>query len=231
MNEASDITADNAPQPEALDEDALRRRLINRIALAGVAIVALLGGLAIIDTVYVSPPPMPVKAVATQPIAEAVRLDNGTSLSSVSAPVGKPVPAPEAPKPEAIPTIKSSGEPEESYSPSIPLPKQPPPVVAEPRTVPALAGPPMHTPTAPPQGTPNVAGVQGPRPFVLQMGVFNNVDNAQELLARLQKNGLPAQIEARVQVGPFTTKAEADAARAKLKAMGLDPGLLMSAHR
>jgi DedD protein len=227
MNETSDITPDNAPQPEALDEDALRRRLINRIALAGVAIVALLGGLAIIDTVYVSPPPASVKAVATQPIAEAVRLDNGTGLSSVTTSVEKPAPAPEAPKPEAIPTIKSTGEPEESYSPSIPLPKQPPPVVAEPRTVPALAVPPMHMPAA----TSNVPGAQGPRPFVLQMGVFNNVDNAQELLARLQKNGLPAQIEARVQVGPFTTKAEADAARAKLKAMGLDPGLLMSTHR
>ena len=51
------------------------------------------------------------------------------------------------------------------------------------------------------------------------MGVFNNVNNDQELLARLQKNGIPAQIEARVQVGPFKTKAEADEARTKLNTL------------
>jgi DedD protein len=43
----------------------------------------------------------------------------------------------------------------------------------------------------------------------------------------LQAAGIPAQIESRVQVGPFATKAEVDSARAKLKTMGLDDAMLV----
>ncbi len=63
------------------------------------------------------------------------------------------------------------------------------------------------------------------------MGVFNNVDNAQELLRKLQQTGVPAQIETRVQVGPFKTRKEADEARAKLAEHGYDAGLLMAIRR
>lgn len=43
---------------EQTDEEALRRRLVGRIAIAGVVIVALLGGLAVIDAMY-TPSPSP----------------------------------------------------------------------------------------------------------------------------------------------------------------------------
>jgi cell division septation protein DedD len=59
------------------------------------------------------------------------------------------------------------------------------------------------------------------------VGVFSNHANAEELVTKLHEAGIPAQIESRVQVGPFVSRAEADAARAKLKAMGLDDGLLV----
>ena len=39
--------------------------------------------------------------------------------------------------------------------------------------------------------------------------------------------GIPATIEARVQVGPFKTQAEADAARARMKELGIDSVMLM----
>lgn len=38
--------------------------------------------------------------------------------------------------------------------------------------------------------------------------------------------GIPATIEARVQVGPFKTKTEAEAARSKLTALGIETVLL-----
>ena len=60
------------------------------------------------------------------------------------------------------------------------------------------------------------------------MGVFNNVANAEDLRAKLELNGIPATIEARVQVGPFASREEAEAARAKLKELGLDGGLLLT---
>lgn len=203
---------DTGQPPDSLDEDALRRRLINRIAFAGVAIVALLGGLAIIDGMYVASPASKPKVAISQQITN----DNIKPLVAVDVapPVAEeaalpaavePTEPPEPPKPQAIPTIKSPpAKMEESASPSVPLEKQ-----LRPLTQGAKAG----------------------RHFVLQVGVFNNIDNAKELLARLQKNEVPAQIEARVQVGPFKTKVEADMARAKLKAMGLETGLIMSIRR
>jgi DedD protein len=60
------------------------------------------------------------------------------------------------------------------------------------------------------------------------MGVFSNLANAEDLRAKLELHGIPSTIEARVRVGPFATKEEADSARAKLKELGLDGGLLVT---
>jgi cell division protein FtsN len=62
------------------------------------------------------------------------------------------------------------------------------------------------------------------------MGVFSNIANAEELKVRLDRAGIPAHIEARVQVGPFRNKAEAEAAQKKLADMGLS-GLLLSPRK
>lgn len=64
--------------------------------------------------------------------------------------------------------------------------------------------------------------------YLLQLGVFNSTDNAEELRAKLELNGIPSQIEARVQVGPFKTRLEAEQARDKLRALGIEPGLVMA---
>ena len=45
--------------------------------------------------------------------------------------------------------------------------------------------------------------------------------------ARLVLEGIPSTIEARVQVGPFKSRAEAEAVREKMKAMGVDAVLLL----
>jgi cell division protein FtsN len=57
--------------------------------------------------------------------------------------------------------------------------------------------------------------------FVVQLGLFNTVENAQALRARLEAQGIPVFLETRVVVGPFRDRAEADAAQAKLKALGV----------
>ncbi len=62
------------------------------------------------------------------------------------------------------------------------------------------------------------------------MGVFSNITNAEELKGRLDKAGIPAHIEARVQVGPFKNKTEAEAAQKKLAELGLS-GLLLSPRK
>ena len=51
------------------------------------------------------------------------------------------------------------------------------------------------------------------------------------LLRQVKAAGVPARIEARVQVGPFASRQEAEQAREKLKSLGLDPGLVVAARK
>ena len=67
--------------------------------------------------------------------------------------------------------------------------------------------------------------------FLLQMGVFNNTANAEELRAKLELNGIPSQIESRVQVGPFKSRLEAEQARDKLKHLGMETGLVVAVRK
>jgi DedD protein len=55
----------------------------------------------------------------------------------------------------------------------------------------------------------------------LQVGVFTHPENAEELKAKLEAQGLPVHIASRVQVGPFKDKKEAELMREKLAAMGM----------
>ena len=57
--------------------------------------------------------------------------------------------------------------------------------------------------------------------FVVQLGVFTTVENAQSLQAKLKEQGIPAFLETRVVVGPFRDRAEADSVQQKLKALGV----------
>lgn len=61
--------------------------------------------------------------------------------------------------------------------------------------------------------------------YTIQAGAFLHSSNAEKLLQQLQSAGIPAYLETRVQIGPFSSKAEADAAMAKLKQMGITPVL------
>ena len=147
-----------APKTDARVEDALKRRLVNRIVVAALVVVGLLGSLVMFDAIYTPNRPLPAK-----------------------------------PAPPSRDKLAAAARPESA--------------------VPARA----ESPVAP-DGEPQHA---------LQVGVFGNVANAEELRAKLERNGIPSSIsiEARVQVGPFRTPEGADAARAKLKELGLDGGL------
>lgn len=58
--------------------------------------------------------------------------------------------------------------------------------------------------------------------FIVQAGVFSSPERAEEVKAKLIMAGVPATIESRVQVGPFATQKEADAARKKIRELGVD---------
>lgn len=62
--------------------------------------------------------------------------------------------------------------------------------------------------------------------FALQAGVFSDPQRAQDLRDRILQAGIPVTIESRVEVGPFKSRSEAVAARAKLQALGVEAVML-----
>jgi len=218
----------------------IRRKLAWRMGFAGLMIVALLGGLALFDRLSVTrnevveptppqftePVPVPKKSV-TQPVTPAA-----PEPESSAAPVDKsapPVEPPPRPEVAAQPTLPrptpSTARPAAPSAPATtPAPARSVTAVAKPAEPPKAPASPL-TPApapAPAQASPPPAPPRLIYGYALQAGVFSDPRRAEELHARLMLEGIPSTIEARVEVGPFKTRQEAEAARAKLKALGID---------
>jgi DedD protein len=224
-----------APIEDAADDSALKKRLLSRIAVAGVVILGLLGGLAVFEVLNKpQEPALPKMAAAPiEPAAPALKAgEEPTGVEQLAedkaadaAPVPERTETALAPPPSAksltLPATPrtASIKPPPSVAPAKPDLKQEIAKAIPERTAPASA------PTSTPKPLAQV--VESAKRFLVQVGVFSNHANAEELMTKLQAAGIPAQVESRVQVGPFASRAEADAARAKLKSMGIDDGLLV----
>ena len=250
------------PETDSTAEDALKRRLLHRIAIAAVMVVALLGSLAVFDAIYAPGKPAPVTTAALPPRSETPAAIEPAKEQSVPVPAtddkpGGPAAGPVAEtKPESATVAKLEERPVPEGTAAAAAPPLQPLPPEKPLTRPASSRPvsvrpsepvtPATSPAARPEPARELAESRtaprpapasrpisgaGERQFALQMGVFGNVANAEDLRAKLELHGIPASIEARVHVGPFRTRAEADAARAKLKELGLEPGLLVSVRK
>jgi DedD protein len=208
---------ERASRPEVGGDPTLRQRLIKRIALAALAVGVLLGGLAVIDRYYVPPPTTPPRSMTaslTPPPAPAAQEE--ASPVAASAPAAESVPE----KSEAPPITQ----------PAVQSPK-PRPTRSKPMEASAEHIVPAPAPRHAAVPKPLAREPRGPRQFVLQMGVFGDVDNAKNLNEKLKQAGVPSRIEAKVQVGPFKSREEAEAARKKLIELGLSPGTLLPVRK
>lgn len=236
----TDKNEKNERSATADDTAEIKHKLAMRMLFAGAMIVALLGGLALFD--YYSAQPEPEVAAPpqfTEPVPVAKKM--------VTQPVTPPVAAPEAAAPAETKPVEpeATSAPVDKHAPRVDAP--PPPVVAAQPSVPRKPAAPVHSASpvsteasAPPTPTPPAPSESAVSPttpavptsprlfsgYALQAGVFADPRRAEELQARLVEAGIPATIEARVQVGPFKTRAEANAARAKLNALGIESVLL-----
>jgi cell division septation protein DedD len=238
----SSLELETTPAVPEEDDNALRKRLLSRIAVAGVVILGLLGGLAVFDVLVKPQTPTPPKMAAApieQPtvaepagkpeeqsaieerkegVADSAAVPERTedAISSLSA--GKPLTLPASPRTASIkppPPVVVPAKPDLKHEIAKVIPERTAPTAV-------LAFSAASKPLAP-----TAQIIEGAKRFLVQVGVFSNHANAEELVTKLQAAGIPAQIESRVQVGPFASRAEADAARAKLKALGIDDGLLV----
>ncbi len=258
MNTPQTADPDNSTfAAPAEDDEALRKKLLSRIAVAGVVIVGLLGSLAVYDSLNKPQPPAPPKVAAQPEISKVPETPVVPAVAEPVAPVAAETASADRTEEGKIALADTAVVPERTDTPRAPSPEEKPLKPAKPLTQPATARAAAVKPTPPaaapqkPDAQREIARVMpersGPatarssapasRPltqagetahrFLVQVGVFSNHANAEELVARLQQAGIPAQIESRVQVGPFASRAEVDAARAKLKSLGMDDGMLV----
>lgn len=241
------ITArrDEAPAAEQ------RGVLLRRIVVAGVLIALLIGGLAVFDASRRShddeddeaPAQAAVPTLPAPAAVSAVPPEETPAVSALPAALeDSPPPLPEGDAAEAAatPSASTTAEPAGTGAAKV-LPHaqsaKVPAAAPEPAVPEATARPgaPVAVsegadarrpstdraaraePSAPPALTRSPAGG-----YVVQAGVFSHTANAEELRAKLALHGIPAQVETRVLVGPFRTRAEADRARAQMRALGLE---------
>ncbi|MDR0775880.1 MAG: SPOR domain-containing protein [Azonexus sp.] len=235
MADNDETTADNDNAAE------LRGTLMRRLAMAGVLVAILLGVLAFFDHLA-SVPDEPEAPVFTEPVPVAPHKEvsqpvTPTEPDELPADDGTPTAeAPPAPVVELKPTAGTGSELESAPVGQRPAstpatPPRPPPVA---RPVPVIEETASPQPVAPPPA-PAAAPVKPSATarlfsgFVLQAGVFSSPQLAEELRAKLTLSGVPSSVETRVQVGPFHTRQEAEAAQARLKELGIQTILIAPA--
>ncbi|MBK6742022.1 MAG: SPOR domain-containing protein [Hydrogenophilales bacterium] len=200
-----------AQEQNADDSGAIRKKAVTRLIAAAVVTATALGALWWLDN-----------------------SGNKTRLAVAKTP-SPIVAAPSTPQP---PLPEPAVSPGKEATPAQVEPP-PPPEISAPTTAPALARTPATStgtaaaPTlaastatrpaariSPPVPAPP-AKVEMPKAYVVQLGVFADPANARDLVDRLVKVGVRAQMETRVQLGPFANRQEAEKARAELMRLGV----------
>jgi DedD protein len=197
--------------------------------------------------------PVAPKKEVSQPVTPAEDLPEPPLPAAASEPVVEAVPAPKAdtpaatvtdakpePRPEIRPVAPSTAA-NAKAPPNVPLSVTLAPARASRATPETTAGPTIAPEaTVEPRVKPSVRVAETPTSqpilpstvsrlfsgFVLRAGVFTNPQLAEQLHAKLTLSGVPSSVESRVQVGPFKTRQEAEAAQAKLKELGIETILL-----
>jgi DedD protein len=234
-------------QPQPLDQETaeIKKRAMIRLGIAiglvalAVAILTLLGRhktetppvatetpATITAPAEPPAPPEPVpEAAPPAPVVEAAPVLPAAPQAQPVAPAA--VTATPPPPPEVINNKRVPAKPLPSMKVEAPAkPAAPPPAPAAPAKA---ATPPPPAPTKPAEVAKPAPAPAAPKGYVVQLGVFSNFANAQQLQQRLLQNGIQSTTETHVIVGPFLNKAEADIAQAKIRTMGIG-AVVVPAH-
>jgi cell division protein FtsN len=195
---------------------------------------------AVADSTMVATQPVAASANTVRPETQPVALTNPSPAVPMAAP-SEPAPpsvAVAVAKPEEAPPKVSVSTPvkvEPVAARAKPKPAKPVQVAAVSADEPPAAAVETHPvavepPKAPPPKAPKVKHT-----WLVQVGAFANESNAQNVRAKVEETGLQTSAEpfdapsgrlTRVRVGPFDSKAEADKAALRLKALDLPTVLI-----
>ena len=229
----------NAPTPTI---DAVRRRARHRLIGASVLVaVGVIGFPLLFDT---QPRPIPVDI----PIEIPAR---NTPSPAAKAPASAVAPAASAPAGGKLPMIT---EPAEAAPKAASAPSTATGTASAPASTPASAPSPAPAPPPAPaparpaateaaraeallkgQPDPKAASPSATARLVVQVGAYADEDRVRDVRQKLEKAGLKTYVNTastpegkrtRVRVGPFDTRADADKAAARVKALGLPAAVL-----
>jgi DedD protein len=229
-------TEESASGAENSTIDALRRKARQRLIGAAVLVVlAVVGFPLIFDT-----QPRPVQTDLAIEIPSQSKVASDTPVAPVAPAAGGAGDAPNKPEPQSAPsaveTKKTLADKEEIIAPgsaSVPVASSAAaPVASAPVTTPAPKT------DAKPEGKadPNTAAKAQAKPdngehrYAVQVGAFNDESKVRETRSKLERAGLKTYTQVvnakdgkrtRVRLGPFVSKAEAEAAAEKVKALQL----------
>ncbi len=197
-----------AQQSGSEDSGEIRRKAMVRLVIAGVVTAAALTALWWLD--HSGKPEK--KAAAKTP----------TPIVSAPSPMVTPAPAATPEQNNAqTPPVEPPPPPEVAAPTEPSAPEKKPPAPA-PAKVPGTGTPPASATAAlPAAAVPAKPLPVPPSAYVVRLGVFTDPANAKELVERLNKAGVHAHMETRVQVGPFADRAEAEKARAEIARLGV----------
>jgi len=203
--------------------DDVKKKALVRLSIAGIVTTAALGALWWLDQ-----------------SGDGQKKPAQTSPAPIIAAPEPEVAPPTAETPSAAPDALPEEPPSSTAAPAasndMPGDTPPPPKVSNNmlapsrNTAPAVSSAPPSTSAAAPQAAtavpparPALEALQpnaSDKGFVVQLGVFSNPDNARELVEKLKKQGIRAHLEARVQMGPFLNRQEAEKAQAEMRKLG-----------
>jgi len=177
-----------------------------------------------------TPEPAPT-AAAQRPAPSRTAAANGLADGEELVPSARPAPAKPTPAPAAAPAAAKPEVKHEAKPPAAPAPSpapEPKPARADDsaRARALLEGRSTEAPAA--------AGSEEAR-FIVQVGAFADAEKAREARTKVERAGLKTYTQVvdtkdgkrtRVRVGPFTNRAEADKAAARIKALDLSASVL-----
>lgn len=230
---------------EAGPADVNAARIRARRRLVGALVLLLVGVVGFPVLFETQPRPLPLDI----PIQVGAR--EGGEVTAVPAPIKRPlpvtslpadagsevVPAPAAPAtPSTTAAATPAATPPASSAPAVaaPAPRPSAPVLAAAPPPRAVASAPARPVTAAPASAAASAPATAGR-FVVQVGAYSDARTLKEARGKVEKLGLSTYTQViegdagkrtRVRLGPYTTRAEAEAAADKLKRAGLPANIL-----
>lgn len=232
-------------QPSVDEQNEIKKRAVRRVIVASLLVAAAIAALTVVtsyrektpvtststpDTVLapikqaepVAPPPEETAAPPAIPPEQEAQ--TGAPPPPPPEVVNAPLqPAPAETSEKAVKPVRAKPGAAAEIS-ARPIPAQPSAAQPTPGAKPVREAPPAKTAKeiaaekAPPAKAAEAAAAKG---YTVQLGVFSNPVNAMQLQEKLLQSGIKSYTETRLNVGPFQSKAEAEQALAKIRALGI----------